>query len=58
LYVEIFLPSAMLHIAGAYFYVWLKYIHMAKIIVIHSYVAMYLFYLWLGSRYSTLKALW
>jgi len=36
----------MLHIVGAYFYIWLKYIHMAKILVIlqYSYVVRYLFY--------------
>jgi len=45
--VEAFLLSAMLHIVGAYFYVWLKYIFMAKILVTlqYSYMVRYLFYL-------------
>jgi hypothetical protein len=55
---KICLPSAMLHIAGTYFTYGLKYIYMAKILVIHSYMASYLFYLWLGSRYNTINTLW
>jgi len=38
------------------FYIWLKYIHMAKILVIilqYSYMVRYLFYLWLGFWYNT-----
>jgi len=43
------------------FYIWLKYIHMAKILVIilqYSYVVRYLFYLWLGFWYNTIETLW
>ena len=40
--VEAFLLSAMLHRVGAYFYIWLKYILMAKILVIVQYSYMIL----------------
>ena len=43
------------------FYIWLKYIHMAKILVIilqYSYMVRYLFYLWLGFWYNTIETLW